>query len=743
VPLVLCALLALRFVRGRSLVFVLAGFTWTAFSAGERLEQRLPAAALGRDVALTGYVDSFPTAAPGQVTFSFTVDAPRPSGVPPRLRLTWYDAPHRLAPGDAFSLVARLRAPHGSRNPGGFDYEGWLLVTGHGATGYVRSGAPDASAPRGVARCWLALRARIADRIGATLHDPDAAALVTALAIGERFRFTEQHWADFRRTGTSHLVAVSGMHVALIGVLAFLLLRALWIRLPQPVASYDLEAASVASALCTAYYAALTGLAVPAQRSLLMVVVALALLVSRRRVGAFQVLAATLLAVLVWDPFAPLTASFWLSYGAVAILLALAAPRQPRHPPATGWRRVLRPAATLLALQWSIGFALLPLTAAFFDEVSVVGPLVNMIAIPLFNLVLVPLTLLATLLLQVEVLAAPLGSPLLQLVGWLAAHTVAVLHAVAVAPWAALAVPQAPPVTIALAACGVAFALCARALPGRRWAWVAVLPMFFPAREVPALGAVRVVVLDVGQGLAVSVATHAHRLLFDAGPSFRSGFDSGDDIVLPALRASAPRGLDLLIVSHADNDHAGGAAAVLAAFPKADVRKGPDVTTLPGRVCERDERWEWDGVGFAILHPARDFAARGNESSCVLKVSARGGSVLITGDIEARGETAIVRSGGLASDVVVVPHHGSATSSSQAFVDAAAAKLALVSAGYANRWGFPKPAVTTRWERGGAHVAVTADEGALTVSIDAAGPTLTAERARRRHYWQAPAASAR
>ena len=235
------------------------------------------------------------------------------------------------------------------------------------------------------------------------------------------------------------------------------------------------------------------------------------------------------------------------------------------------------PPRALLALQWSIGLALLPLTAAFFDEVSLAGPLVNLVAIPLFNLVLVPLTLLATLLLQVDALAATAAPAVLLVVGWLAAHTVAILHSVAAAPWASLAVPQAPPVALALAACGVVFALCARPLPARRLAWLAVLPMFFPARDVPAPGAARVIVLDVGQGLAVSVATHAHRLLFDAGPSFRSGFDSGDDIVLPALAASGPPGLDRLIVSHADNDHAGGAAAVLAAFPEADVLKGPDV----------------------------------------------------------------------------------------------------------------------------------------------------------------------
>lgn len=742
-PLVLAALLALRLPSTRWIVWALAGFAWTALCAGERLAQRLPSAELGRDVALTGYVDSFPTAAPGQITFSFTATAPRPPGVPPRVRLTWYDAPDGIAAGDALALVARLRPPHGSSNPGGFDYERWLMVTGHGATGYVRSGAPAASAPRDVASTWLALRARIAERIGATLRDPDAAALVTALAIGERYRFTEQHWADFRRTGTSHLVAVSGMHVALIGVIVFVLLRALWIRLPQPVASFDLEVAALASALCTAYYAALTGFAVPAQRSLLMVVVALALLVSRRSVGAFQVLAATLLAVLVWDPFAPLSASFWLSYGAVAMLLALAAPRRVRSATDSRWQRLQRSAGALFALQWSIGCALLPLTAAFFDEVSLVGPLVNLVAIPLFNLVLVPFTLLATLLLQVDALAATCAPPVLLCVGWLAAHTVALLHSIATAPWTALAVAQAPPVTLALAVGGVALALAARPLPARRLAWLAVLPMFFPARDVPAPGAARVVVLDVGQGLAVSVATHTHRLLFDAGPSFRSGFDSGDDIVLPALAASGSRGLDRLIVSHADNDHSGGARAVLAAFPRADVLKGPDVAALPGHTCEQGVTWNWDGVRFAILHPARDFAARGNESSCVLKVSARGGSVLITGDIEARGESATLRAGGLASDVVVVPHHGSATSSSPAFVDAVRPKLALVSAGYANRWGFPKPEVRARWERGGARVAVTGEDGALTVALDDAGPVLTAERARRVHYWQAAAGAQR
>ncbi|HUL81133.1 MAG TPA: DNA internalization-related competence protein ComEC/Rec2 [Gammaproteobacteria bacterium] len=737
VPLGLGALLALRSRATRWVVWGIAGFAWTALSAQQRLDERLALADNGRDVRINGYVEGFPTLAPGQVTFSFVVGEPRPVGVPPRVRLTWYEPSRPVAAGDALTLVARLRVPHGARNPGGFDYERWLLVTQHGATGYVRSGSVAADAPPSLARAWLALRARIAERIGAVLGDGDAAALVTALAIGERYRFSDQNWADFRRTGTSHLVAVSGLHIGMLGVLVFVALRALWIRLPQPFASYDLEVAAAGSVASTVYYAALTGLAIPAQRTLLMIAVALALLVGRRSVGAFQVLAAALLAALVWDPFAPLAASFWLSFVAVAVLLALSAPRRLRAGAETRTRRASRVVVDVGALQWSIGCALLPLTAVFFGEISMIGPFVNLLAIPLFNLVLVPLTLLATLLLQVDALAATAAPPLLHAVGWLAAETAAALHVLASQPFAALTVPAPPAATVALAACGVVLACPAHPLPGRRLGWLAVLPMFLPPSAVPAPGDARVDVLDVGQGLSVSVATRSHRLLFDAGPSFRSGFDSGDDIVLPALAAGAPRVLDRLIVSHADNDHAGGARAVLEAFPRAEVLEGPDVT-LPGRLCERGDHWEWDGVRFSILHPPLGFEPSGNETSCVLKVDARAGSVLITADVEGRGEAALVRGGDLASDVVVVPHHGSSTSSSAAFVAATRPRYALVSAGFANRWGFPKREVRARWERSGAAVAVTGERGALAVSLDSSGLTVVAERDRDPHYWQAP-----
>jgi competence protein ComEC len=741
VPLLLACLLLLRDRRARPVLWFAGACVWTIAAAGTRLAERLDPTAAG-DVRVAGSVDTFPTLAPGQATFGFAVAKPRPPGVPPRLRLTWYDAPPSLAAGDALQLTVRLRPPHGARNPRGFDYEQWLLMNDYGATGYVRAAAFGSARPSLPAR-WLGFRATLATRIAAAARDADGAALLIALALGERYRFTEQHWADFRHTGTSHLVAVSGMHIALLGVLAFVVVRRSWLCLPMPLAAFDLEAGAAASILVTAYYAALTGFAVPAQRSLVMIAIALAVLVSRRRVGAWQVLATTLLAVLIWDPFAPLSASFWLSFTAVAILLALGATRQLPAAPRTLLQRASRSARSFVSLQWSIGLALLPLTAWCFGEISLLGPVVNLVAIPLFSLLLVPLTVLASVALSFDSLVG-IATPAVGLLGQLASATVAGLHAAAGFRGAALPVPLPPWPAFALAAAGVAAAASGAALPGRRLAWLVLLPMFVPALSLPRSGEARAVVLDVGQGLAVVVETRTHRLLFDAGPSFRSGFDSGADIVLPALAASGRRDLDLLIVSHADNDHAGGAPAIAAAFPAADILEGPDVALERGRACERGQTWRWDGVEFRILHPPAGFGPLGNESSCVLEVTAAGRTLLVAGDIERRGEAALLDASPGTADVVVVPHHGSATSSSPPLVAALNAEFAIVSAGFANRWGFPKPEVVARWRHSGSTVVVTAESGAVSIALTAHGVTIDAERDGRHRYWQAsPMAASR
>ncbi len=739
-PLLLAAMLALRLALLRPLLVAGVAAAWTCWCAAGRLAERLPLEALGADFELTGTVAGFPSHSPGQITFTFEPTEPRPRGVPPRLRLTWYDAPAGVRPGDELAVTARLRPPRGARNPGGFDYEQWLTVSGYGATGYVRAGGVREAVGGTLTTRWRKFRATLAERIGAASANKDGAALLTALALGERFRFTEQHWADFRRTGTSHLVAVSGMHVALLGVIVFVVLRRACLRLPAPLASFDLEVASAASLLATAYYAALTGFAVPAQRSLMMIAIAAIALASRRRVSAAQIVCATLVAVLVFDPFAPLSASFWLSFVAVGILLALAAPKPVARAAPGRLRRIGRAALDFARLQWWIGLALLPLTAWYFGETSVVGPIVNLVAIPFFNACLVPLAVLATLALSFDGVAAA-AAPMVDAIASLAGVTVRTLHSVAMLRGAAVALPVGSAPALAIAAFGVAFAVCGAGLPGHRWGWLALGPIALPAPDLPPHGTARALVLDVGHGLAVIVETRSFRLLFDAGPTARSGFDSGEEIVLPALAAGGRRGLDRLIVSHADNDHAGGAAAVVAAFPGLEVRKGPDVVSLPGRACVAGDEWEWDGVRFRILHPHADFGSLGNDSSCVLKVETGTSALLITGDIERRGESAALAQAQeqeLAADVIVVPHHGSATSSSPPFVAAVGAEHAIVSAGYANRWGFPRPEVRARWQDSGAEVVVTGDAGAVSVELRPDGVAVAVERDGRHRYWHGP-----
>jgi competence protein ComEC len=387
-----------------------------------------------------------------------------------------------------------------------------------------------------------------------------------------------------------------------------------------------------------------------------------------------------------------------------------------------------------ISLQWQITLGLTPWVVAYFAEVSLVSPLVNLVAIPIFSFVLVPLSLLATALTFGGVdglitVTAALGEKI-----WTG------LHACAEAKWAAMAVPASSMQAFLVAGIGGLLALPAHPLPARRFAWLALVPMLVIVPPRPASGEATVLVFDVGHGLAVLVETAKHTLLYDAGPVFRSGFDTGNEIIVPALKRRGIESLDVLVVSHADSDHAGGVRAVLAAYPSARVLKGPDVADVAGAVCVADDEWQWDGVEFEVLHPAARFPALGNDNSCVLKVKAHSSSVLLAGDVERLGERALVDTASADADVVLMPHHGSATSSSPAFVAASGARYALASAGFANRWGLPRPEVVERWTRAGATVLVTADTGAITLTLGRRGLELTAERDRRKRYWGAESA---
>lgn len=742
---------------GATIVAALA-FAWTAGQARAALDGRWPASANGTDVAVTGWVDSFPSVEPARTVFSLRVETAATQVPIRRLRLSWYDAPARIEPGMALELQVRLRAPHGLANPAGFDYERWLFLERYGATGYVRSGAVNGDRQYGLAQRWLGFRARISRRLSARVREPDAAALLSALSLGERSGFSDHHWAVLQRTGTSHLVAVSGLHIGLIATLTFVIAVRIALRLPYALARRAHALAALVSVVVASLYAALAGFTLPTQRALAMLIVAQILIVARRRRPIANGLGSALLLVLVLDPLASLTASFWLSFGAVAVLLISI--REPAHPmrawaeaePRAGttcggragpaprrrsWLRCRHHIAAFTRLQLALTLALMPLVVWFFGQLSLASLIVNLVAIPLFSLFVVPLSLLAALCAALDIS----GFGVMRLAGASAEAAWRLLELAASPQWSAIELGRPSIWALGTSLVAAAMLLPRIPLPGRLLAMVGFAPLFLARGSAVDVGQARVTVLDVGQGLAVAIETASHRLLYDAGPVYRSGFDAGAEVVAPALSVIGGEPLDLLILSHGDSDHAGGAAAVAARHPSARMLVGPDV---PGRIsslsgaetCRAGESWRWDGVRFSILHPPDGFLPLGNESSCVLAVATDTAIVLLTGDIESRAERGLVARGLPQADVVVVPHHGSATSSTRAFVEAAGADLAVVSAGYDNQWGFPRDEVRARWQSSGAELLVTADQGAITIALEAGGWRVATERTRRRRYWQ-------
>jgi competence protein ComEC len=472
-------------------------------------------------------------------------------------------------------------------------------------------------------------------------------------------------------------------------------------------------------------YAALAGFSIPTQRAVIMLTVAMLVIVLRLRAAPVQGLALALVAVLVWDPGAVLQAGFWLSFGAVGVLL-FAVGGSDR-----GWRRWWRP-------QWSIALGMVPLLIGLGLEVPLLGPLVNLLAIPWFGFIVVPLALLGGLLLA---LGYWVGEWLL----WMAAT--AVEPALAMLAWIAAWQPQwsggggASIPALLLAVAGIALLLAPRGVPGRPAGAVLLLPLLLPPRESLPYGVFALTVLDVGQGLASVIETRNHLLLFDTGPRYRSGFETGSAVVLPYLRERRWSRIDLLMVSHADSDHSGGTAAILDRLPVGRLLAGESLTeSAHAERCRAGQQWRWDGVLFRVLAPGRDGGRGGNDSSCVLLVEGVGGSVLLTGDIGRRAERQLLRrEPEPRADVVVAPHHGSRSSSSQALVTAVAPEWVIYSAGYRNRWGFPHPEVVSRWRSAGARGLRTDLSGAIRFEFHpGARPVPERYRADYRRYWLNP-----
>ncbi|MEI7784246.1 MAG: DNA internalization-related competence protein ComEC/Rec2 [Betaproteobacteria bacterium] len=763
------------------LAALVLAFAQTGWRAAAYQAQALAPALEGQDIEVVGQIAASPQAGLDVLRFRLELEqawlGDRVVALPPLIALSWYAPrhaqarspwpdepaseeepqaqrlddeasrrPRALQAGERWRMTVRLKAPHGLNNPQGFDQELRWWEQGVQAQGHVRTAARYAP-PQRLERArghWIE-RARQATRsaIARQVEQSALAGVIAALVMGDQQAIERADWDVFRATGVAHLMSISGLHITLFAWLAGMLLAALWRSSARfsPAACLLLPAHVAGTwgglALACAY-ALYSGWGVPAQRTVLMLLIVVSLRSSARLWPWPHVWLLAMAAILALDPWAVLQAGFWLSFVAVALLFA--SDVGPAEPPALrngAFRPLLvhgcRALVRLLREQWVMTLALAPLTLLLFQQVSLVGLLANVLAIPWVTLLVTPLALLGI-----------VWPPAWNGSAWALEVLMALLNPLAQWPWAVMERPAAPWWSAAAGLLGGLLLVMRWPTPLRLLGLPLMLPVALWQNPTPAPGSFELLAFDVGQGTAVVVRTARHSLLYDAGPRYGRDSDAGARVLVPALRALGLR-LDLLLLSHRDTDHIGGASALLAWRPDLPVMSSlPDEhALLRGRAghqpCRAGQRWQWDGVNFEVLHPSAEFAQephKPNELSCVLRVAATGGqgSALLAGDLEARQEAELARRMPLQADLLLAPHHGSRTSSSDAMLDAVQPRWVLVQAGYRNRFGHPAPPVMERYAQRGIRVAQSASCGAATWR-SAAPDQVLCERTRAPRYW--------
>lgn len=714
----------------------LLGFCHAAFIAQTHLSGTLPDAWQGHNIALTGVVAEMPRAHERGLRFAFDVESVQTPGVavPHRILLSTYAARDKttleLHAGERWRFTVRLKHPHSTRNPHTSDFEAWALERNLRATGYVynkvtpqRLDATVFTPAYLIERLRESLRARFHE----TLPDAPYVGILVALAIGDQASISQDEWRLFTRTGVNHLMSISGLHITLLSGMFFGLTYWLWRRNPRLTLRLPArKAAALVGVLVALAYSLISGFEIPAQRTFYMLTTFAVMLLLSRNVAPGQMLAAALLVVLSLDPWAVLAPGFWLSFGAVALIFYVSANRLGRPHWLVEYGKV----------QWAMSIGLIPPLLALFQQLSLVSPLANAFAIPLVSLLVVPLTLLGALpgfawSLHLAHYALDLCMTLLRL-----------LDDLPVSVW----IQHAPPAwTVAAGVLGALWILAPRGFPLRTFGVILLLPMFLVRPATPAPGSARILIFDVGQGLSVAVQTQRHTLLFDTGPDYAGEADSGNRILVPALRGLGVDRLDTLVLSHGDIDHIGGTDSLLQAIPVDRILTSldSDDPRLKGMAnidaCRDGVQWDWDGVHFELLHPSALIPTKqhNNDSSCVLRIGVGERHLLLTGDIEKASEARLLQlhPDKLPADLLVAPHHGSRSSSSPAFVAAVNPRYVAFTAGYRNRFHHPHPEVVLRYIKQGSQHLRSDRDGAITVELEASGIKLDAYRHSHRRYW--------
>jgi len=707
---------------------VLLGFSWSALLAHYRISDVLPSVWEQKDIELVGVVASIPETTERGERFVFDVESILTTQVhvPSHISLNYYpkkmfdnksNVGKYFHAGERWRLTVRLKRPHSTYNPNGFDFEALALSENIRATGSIRKRNTNQKIdslvwhPRYVI---ASTREHIGQHIENVLHGKSYAGVIRGLVIGDDSQIKRQDWDVYLRTGTNHLMSISGLHITMLSGLVFAVVNMIWRRYPKLLLRLAaLKAASIAGALTAMIYAALAGFSVPTQRTLYMLMTVAAMLLIGRKVTFPNILSIALLVVVLVDPWAVMAPGFWLSFGAVAVMVYAGSGRLA----AEHWLQVSAKA------QWAVTIGLLPALILMFGQFSLISPVANAIAIPIVSFIVVPFSILGSVLPidAILLLAHFVLNICMVVLNWLAALPLAIWQ-------------QTTPsiLTIFIAFIGVFLILLPKGVPLRFFGAFCFLPMLYTQTERLAIGDMQIDVLDVGQGLRVVVKTAEHVLLYDAGARYSEQSDAGNRIVSPYLLAAGIKHLDGIVVSHDDTDHSGGVPSVLSQISvnwlqsslsgQSELFKTPEFKEhQPQRVfkCYAGQYWQWDDVRFEVLYPKLESYQfdylKDNDRSCVLKVTSHLGSILLTGDVEKLAEDQMLSRDArlLKSDVLIAPHHGSKTSSSQRFIQAVSPRWVVFTNGYLNHFGHPKQAIVQRYVNQGVQILRSDYDGAI------------------------------
>ena len=722
--LILCIFVIYRFSKTALFFAAIIGFAYSSLFANAYLLNRLSLEKSGNAGIATVQIIDLPKYDVDQWQFQALVlesdDFSELEGK--KIKLSWYRTEQHIITGDIWKLQVKLSIPNGVQNPGGFDSEQRALQQNWVAQGYVKKQAEYLTYKNSIDR----YRSRISQQIETALTKGNAR-FIQALALGDTRAITDQDWEILRRTGITHLIAISGFHVGIVALFAVYCSRLFYKALPRLALTVPWpHTCAWVSIISSFLYTAIAGFAIPTVRTALMIAVLMLAKVLYRHVSSIHAVAISLFFILLWEPFSILSAGFWLSFSGVLLLIAF-------MPNTNKPNKII----AFIRAQWVVSLGLLPLSIGFFSQTTIIGPLVNLIAIPWISLVVVPMALLGVLFSWIPPLAVLFWNCAYQCMYgfWIVLEYLQKMH------WASINIAQVNIITITLAIVGVCLCLLPKSFPAKYLGVFLILPLFFQANEQIPENSIRLSVIDVGQGLSVLVRTKSHQLLYDTGAGNNSGFSRGTSTLVPALNALQIDYLDKVIISHGDNDHYGGLAGLQKSIHINQLEASRNSIKQSFDDCIQGNSWQWDGVRFTYLWPKLEMSNKKNDQSCVLQIEANGKTVLLTGDISKDSEYALIEQYGnqLQSDIVVVPHHGSKTSSSIDFLNMVKPQIAIVSSGFQNRFNHPNQKIVDRYLNFGVNVVNTADLGWIELQSTSSGwQWKHRERTDNKKYWQRP-----